>query len=58
MRVTPNEADTPAIVLLEHLPDRLRVLEASYRGPGVVSVAVEYERDLDPGGELASPQLP
>jgi hypothetical protein len=58
MRVTPNETDTPAIVLLEHLPDRLRVLEASYRGPGVVSVAVEYERDLDPGGELASPQLP
>ena len=58
MRVTRGEADPPVVVLLEHLPDRMRVVEASYMGPGRVSVAVRYQGDLDPLGETASPQLP
>lgn len=58
MRVTRGEGDPPVVVLLEHLPDRMRVVEASYRGPGLVSVAVRYQGDLDPRGETASPQLP
>jgi hypothetical protein len=56
MRVT--RGDPPVVVLLEHLPDRMRVVEASYGGPGLVSVAVRYQGDLDPQGETASPQLP
>jgi hypothetical protein len=56
MRVSRGE--TPTVVLLEHLPDRLRVLEATYAGPGAVSVTVGFERDLDPRGETASPALP
>jgi hypothetical protein len=58
MRVSRGEVHPPTVVLLEHLPDRLRVLEASYMGPGFVSVAVGYQRDLDPRGEIASPRLP
>lgn len=58
MRVSRGEVNPPTVVLLEHLPDRLRVLEAAYTGPGLVSVSVEYQRDLDPRGEIASPQLP
>jgi hypothetical protein len=58
MRVSRGEVDPPALVLLEHLPDRMRVVEASYMGPGMVSVAVRYQRDLDPQGETASPRLP
>jgi hypothetical protein len=59
MRVSRSEAGQPArIVLLEHLPDRLSVYEVSYTGPGRVSAAVRFQRDLDPRGEGASPQLP
>jgi hypothetical protein len=58
MRVTRGEVDPPVVVLLEHLPDRIRVVEASYMGPGQVSVAVRYQGDLNPQGETASPQLP
>lgn len=58
MRVSRGEERPSTIVLLEHLPDRLRVLEATYGGPGLVSVAVEYQSDLDPRGETASPRLP
>lgn len=56
MRVSRGER--PTVVLLEHLPDRLRVLEATYAGPGAVSVTAGFERDLDPRGETASPSLP
>jgi hypothetical protein len=58
LRVTRGEGDPPVVVLLEHLPDRMRVVEASYMGPGRVSVAVRYQADLDPRGETASPRLP
>jgi hypothetical protein len=59
MRVSRSEAGQPAsIVLLEHLPDRLTVYEVSYLGPGRISVTVRFQRDLDPYGELAGPQLP
>lgn len=58
LRVTRGEVDPPVLVLLEHLPDRMRVVEASYMGPGMVSVAVRYQRDLNPQGETASPRLP
>ena len=52
MRVSRGEVNPPTVVLLEHLPDRLRVLEASYKGPSLVTVEVGYQRDLDPIGEL------
>jgi hypothetical protein len=58
MRISGGEENSPTVVLLEQLPDRMRVLEAFYRGPGLVSVALGYQRDLDPRGEIASPLLP
>jgi hypothetical protein len=49
----------PTIILIEHLPDRLRVLEASYTGSTpAFSLALRFERDLDPRGDPASPVLP
>ena len=59
MRLSRSEAGTPAtIVLLVHRPDKLSIYEASYRGPGQISVVPRFERDLDPTGEIASPALP
>ncbi len=59
MRVSRAEAGQPAtIVLMEHLPDRVGVYEATYQGPGRASVATRYRKDVDPRGELASPRLP
>jgi hypothetical protein len=60
MRLTQAEpGQRPSIVLLEHLPDRLRVIEAAYpMGGGALSTTVRFERTLDPRGEIASPQLP
>lgn len=59
LRVSQAEAGQPAtLILLEHLPDRLGVYEASYEGPGRVSVATRLRRALDPRGGLASPRLP
>jgi hypothetical protein len=58
MRVSRGDSDPVTIVLLEHLPDRLRVFEAQYMGPGAASVEVRFQRDLDPRGEIASPRLP
>lgn len=59
MRVSRSQPGEPArIVLIEHLPDRLSLYEASYGGPGLVSVAVRFQRAVDPRGEVASPQLP
>lgn len=59
LRVSRSDAGHPAtVVLLEHLPDRLSVYEVSYARPGAASVAVRFQRDLDPRGETASPQLP
>jgi hypothetical protein len=59
MRVTLSpEGGRPTLVLIEHLPDRLRVFEAAYDGADETSVALRFERRLDPVGDLASPQLP
>jgi hypothetical protein len=59
MRVGSSEAGQGAVVvLLEQLPDRISLYEVSYGGPGRVSVAVRYQRLLDPAGETASPKLP
>jgi hypothetical protein len=59
MRVGRSEPGQPAtVVLLEHLPDRLSLYEVSYPLPGRVSVAVRFQRDVDPRGETAGPQLP
>lgn len=59
MRVSRSDAGHPAtVVLLEHLPDRLSIYEVTYTRPGVASTAVRFQRDLDPRGEAASPQLP
>lgn len=59
MRVGRSDAGQPAtVVLLEHLPDRLGVYEAAYRGPDSVTVFVRFRRELDPRGEVASPRLP
>ena len=49
---------TATVVLLEHLPDRITLYEASYEGPGRASVRRVFQRNLDPMGELASPDLP
>jgi hypothetical protein len=57
MRVTRADSGRKATVLLiEHLPDRLRVLEARAAGRDL-SVTPLIERELDPRGEQASPQL-
>ena len=59
MRIALDEPDRPpAIILLEHLPDRLRIFEVSYAGPDEISVAERFRRNLDPTGETASPHLP
>jgi hypothetical protein len=59
MRVGRSEPGQPAtVVLLEHLPDRLSLYEVAYRPSGRVSVALRFQREVDPRGETASPQLP
>lgn len=59
MRIAPPVDDgLPAVLLLEHLPDRLSVYEATYRGPGDASAVIAYQREVDPTGETASPLLP
>ena len=59
MRVGLEEDGTPpSVVLMEHLPDRIAVYEAVYRGPGDVAVTERFQRRLDPTGDVASPALP
>lgn len=59
MRVTrPEELEHQAIVLLEHLPDRMTLYEIDYAAPGAQTVRRIYRRGLDPRGEIASPRLP
>lgn len=58
MRVGRPDGGQPAtVVLLEHLPDRLSLYEGSYLGPARISVAVRFQRNLDPRGETASPRF-
>lgn len=59
MRITSGAEDSkPAIVFIEHTPDQLNVYEASYEAPGRASTMLQFQRDLDPRGDLASPRLP
>lgn len=59
MRLTLAEGDRRAtIVLIEHLPDRLSVYEAFYSGSGEAPAVIRFQRDVDPRGDLASPDLP
>jgi hypothetical protein len=53
MRVARDDS-TSTVLLIEHLPHRLRVLEIV----GGSSVKLLLERQLDPTGEIASPRLP
>jgi hypothetical protein len=44
------------VVLLEQLPDRLRILEVSYpTASSAPLVEVKFERLLDARGEIAAP---
>ena len=45
-------------LLLEQLPDRMTVYEATYGGPSEARVETRFQRMLDPRGPLAGPQLP
>lgn len=60
MRVSrSDEGKLPTIVLIEHLPDRLRIMEAWYPPTSdSLSIAMRFERNLDPRGDTASPHLP
>ena len=59
MRVAQRDsAQAATVVLLEQLPDRISLYEVSYGGPDRVTVAVRFQRILDPTGETASPKLP
>lgn len=50
-----SEGQGSTVLLLEHLPDQLTVYEASYAGPQDVSVAVGFQRTLDPRRDGQSP---
>ena len=56
MRITRGgDGQLPKVVLLENLPDRLRVFETAYEGPGRVLTAIQYERDLNGEGVFNGP---
>jgi hypothetical protein len=55
MRITSGDTlRRPRILLIEHLPQRLRIIEASFTR-GAARVSVRLERALDPTGGTASP---
>lgn len=57
MRVSAGDSVVrPSIVLIEHVPERLRLLEVHDTGSGLAAV-VRFERELDPRGETASPRF-
>lgn len=53
-----SAGQSPPIVLLVHLPDQLSLYEVTYMEPDRSSVAMRFQRDLDPRGDIASPPLP
>jgi hypothetical protein len=58
MRVTRGDtAQRATVLLIEHLPERLRILEVVDTGSGP-AVALRLERELDPRGEVSSPRFP
>jgi hypothetical protein len=55
MRMTqPDSAHLPTVVLLEQLPERLRIIEVSYAtSESTPRVVLQFERQLDPRGDIA-----
>jgi hypothetical protein len=59
LRLAEARAPAPAtLVLLEQLPDRLRVIEVSFDDRQEPTTRLLVERMLDPTGQAASPHLP
>jgi hypothetical protein len=60
MRVAPADGSRPAAVLLiEHLPDRIRLAEVSFdRDQQALRSEVVYERNLDASGTAGTPLPP
>ena len=57
MRLSRADSGQAAtIVLIEHLPDRLRVAEAAIADGHRVVTRMMFERNLDPTGEVSTPQ--
>jgi hypothetical protein len=56
LTVPGDTVSRPTILLIEHLPDRLRILEARFTG-SAPNVTVRLERRLDPTGGTASPRF-
>lgn len=54
----PDRGGAATLILLEQLPDRLRVFEVSFDEARQPNVALLVDRILDPTGQAASPQLP
>ena len=50
----PDPGKTATIILIEHLPDRLRIAEATVDSARHASTRVMFERNLDPVGDIAS----
>lgn len=48
----------PKILLIEHLPDSIKVYEIVYEGSGQTEQRAVLHRQLDPRGNLASPGYP
>jgi hypothetical protein len=58
-RISPPDGGVrPTVLLLEEMPDRLRVHEFRYRGPGAVDVWTRVDRRLDPATQLTGSPLP
>lgn len=52
----PDSTQLPTVILLEQLPDRLRVIEVNYpRASSTPRVVLQFERMLDARGEIAEP---
>lgn len=57
LRLTSGTGE-PKILLVEHLPDGIKVYEIEYKGAGQTEQRVALHRQLDPSGNLASPSHP
>jgi hypothetical protein len=58
MRLTSgSEGTRPTLLLIEHLPHRLRVLETA-GSDSTIELQLRLERALDPTGQQASPRFP
>lgn len=50
-----DSAQRASIILVEHLPDRLRIAEVTLSGERRPTTRVMFERNLDPTGDIAVP---